>query len=103
MGAVAQIKSGDRDTAIRAGATGRGSAAPPAAKRSQSQHGQQAAERNFIKCRFCNWTTRKCGHGSNTGKAFARLSNHIGRCHPDEDDKLMAFRIESAAELELWP
>jgi len=56
---------------------------------------------NFIKCRFCAWTTRKWGHGSNTSKAFARLANHIGQSHPDEDDNLMAFRLESATEMEL--
>lgn len=59
------------------------------------------AGNNFIKCRFCAWRTHKWGHGSNTGKAFARLADHIGQAHPDEDDKLMAFRIESATELEL--
>lgn len=59
------------------------------------------ANNNFIKCRFCTWKTHKWGHGSTTGKAFARLANHIGREHPDEGDKLMVFRIESAAEIEL--
>ena len=59
------------------------------------------ADANFIKCRFCAWTTHKWGHGSNTSKAFARLASHIGRCHPDEDDKLSALRIEGAEELGL--
>jgi hypothetical protein len=53
---------------------------------------------NYIRCRFCDWTTRKWGMGSTPHKAFARLAGHIEVDHPDEDDKLMAFRIESELE-----
>jgi len=52
----------------------------------------------YIRCRFCAWTTRKFGHGSNPTKAFARLSGHIEGAHPEEDDKLMAFLVESELE-----
>jgi hypothetical protein len=38
------------------------------------------------------------GHGFDPHEAFARLAGHIEVDHPDEDDKLMAFRIESELE-----
>lgn len=55
---------------------------------------------NFIKCRFCAWTTHKWGIGSNTGKAFARLAKHIGEDHPAEDEKLSALRADDDLELD---
>jgi phage gpG-like protein len=36
---------------------------------------------NFIKCRLCDWTTRRWGRGSNPGKAFRRLAEHMTEEH----------------------
>lgn len=44
---------------------------------------------NFIKCRFCGWTTRKWGRKSNPAKAFARLAAHIEDAHPDEVGRII--------------
>ena len=47
---------------------------------------------NVIKCRFCNWMTRKYGMGSNPEKAFAKLFKHIEECHEDQYDLLESMR-----------
>jgi hypothetical protein len=47
---------------------------------------------NFIKCKFCTWTTRKYGMGSNPDKAFVRLFKHIECDHPEHDDLLDEMR-----------
>lgn len=47
---------------------------------------------NTIKCRYCNWMTRKQGFGSNPEKAFTRLMKHVEECHPEEYDAIEAQR-----------
>lgn len=47
---------------------------------------------NTIKCRFCNWMTRKQGFGSNPEKAFARLMKHVEDCHPEQYGQIEAMR-----------
>jgi len=52
------------------------------------------AGENFIRCHFCNWTTRKWGRGANTGKAFAKLAWHIAEEHHTEHKKIAAARAD---------
>ena len=59
---------------------------------------------NYIKCRFCAWTTRKWGRKSNPTKACARLAGHIEDAHPHEGERFMgsAGPIEPAHIEELY-
>ena len=47
---------------------------------------------NTIKCRFCNWTTRKYGFGSNPEKAFGKLLKHIEDQHENEYELIESMR-----------
>ena len=45
---------------------------------------------NFLKCKYCTWTTTKWGRGSSPGKAFERLMDHVREDHPKEHAKTQA-------------
>lgn len=47
-----------------------------------------AAALNFIKCRFCEWKTRKWGRGSTPAKAFARLRDHLVEEHGGQHEEI---------------
>lgn len=49
-----------------------------------------AKQANFLKCRHCEWTTRKWGRDSSPGKGFSRLMEHIREEHPKEHAKTQA-------------
>lgn len=55
---------------------------------------------NLIKCRFCNWTTHKWGHGSHPEVAFRRLAGHIEVEHPAEDEMLDMQKGEHAESID---
>jgi hypothetical protein len=50
-----------------------------------------AKQANVIKCKHCDWITRKWGRGSSPGKAFTRLIDHIRDEHPKEHAKTQAL------------
>lgn len=54
-------------------------------------------DNNTIKCRFCNWTTRKFGFGSNPEKAFTRLLKHIEEQHETQHELIEQMRRASLA------
>lgn len=48
---------------------------------------------NVIKCKFCNWMTRKYGFGSTPEKAFAKLYRHIDDQHPEQADMIDQMKL----------